>query len=135
MMVFVLGTKKRPPMPGTEKRARLLLRRGRAVVHRLHPFTIRLTDRLLEESTIRPVGLKFDPDSKVTGTLLVHREATPNGPVDHALHLAEITHRGDAVQERVRKRAAYRWRWRGANLRYRPRRFDNRRPNQTTATR
>jgi len=46
MAVFVLDRKKQPLMPCTEKRARLLLERGRAVVVRLHPFTIRLKDRI-----------------------------------------------------------------------------------------
>lgn len=126
-MVFVLDKKKRPLMPCTEKRARLLLRRGRAVVHRLHPFTIRLKDRLLEESEIQPVVLKLDPGSKVTGVAVVREEEAPEGSVHHALHLAEIAHRGEEVRERMRKRAAYRRRRRGANLRYRARRFDNRR--------
>ncbi len=72
-MVFVLD-KKKPLVPCSEKRARLLLKRERAVVHRLHPFTIRLKDRLLEESTLQPVGLKLDPGSKVTGVTVVRRE-------------------------------------------------------------
>lgn len=126
-MVFVLDRRKRPLMPCSEKRARLLLQRGRAVVHRLHPFTIRLKDRLLEESRLQPVGLKLDPGSKVTGVAVVRREITPDGPVDHALHLSEIIHRGDVVRERMRKRAAFRRRRRNANLRYRAPRFDNRR--------
>jgi 5-methylcytosine-specific restriction endonuclease McrA len=126
-VVFVLDRKKRPLMPCTEKRARLLLQRGRAVVHRLHPFTIRLRDRLLEESAVQPVGLKFDPGSKVTGVAVVRREEAPGGAVDCALHLAEIVHRGGAVRERMRKRAAFRRRRRSANLRYRAPRFYNRR--------
>lgn len=40
MAVFVLGKTKRPLMPCSEKRARKLLQAGRAVVHRLVPFTI-----------------------------------------------------------------------------------------------
>jgi len=114
-------------MPCSEKRARLLLQRERAVVHRLHPFTIRLRDRLLEESALQPVGLKLDPGSKVTGAAVVRRKKTPEGPRDHALHLVEIAHRDYVVRERMRKRAAYRRRRRNANLRYRAPRFDNRR--------
>jgi len=41
MAVFVLDKRKKPLMPCSEKRARLLLERGRARVHRLVPFTIR----------------------------------------------------------------------------------------------
>src|SRR6266704_2987351 len=44
-MVFVLDRHKHPLMPCSPKRARLLLTRGRAVVHRLKPFVIRLKDR------------------------------------------------------------------------------------------
>ncbi len=42
MAIFVLDKKKQPLMPCSEKRARLLLARGRAVVHKRYPFTIRL---------------------------------------------------------------------------------------------
>ncbi|GAA3898811.1 hypothetical protein GCM10022228_06780 [Halomonas cibimaris] len=41
MAVFVLDKGKQPLMPCSEKRARLLLERGRAVVHKRYPFTIR----------------------------------------------------------------------------------------------
>nr|WP_297153488.1 RNA-guided endonuclease IscB [Thermogemmatispora sp.] len=126
-MVFVLDKRKQPLMPCPEKRARLLLERGRAVVHRLHPFTIRLKDRLLEESVLQPVGLKLDPGSKVTGVAVVRRQERENGPWDHALHLAEMAHRGDAVRERMQKRAASRRRRRNAHLRFRAPRFTHRR--------
>jgi hypothetical protein len=66
-MVFVLDKNKRPLMPCTERRARLLLQRGRAVVHRLCPFTIRLKDRWLEDSVLQPVVLKIDPGSRLLG--------------------------------------------------------------------
>ncbi|MBK1649147.1 RRXRR domain-containing protein, partial [Rhabdochromatium marinum] len=69
MAVFVLDKQKRPLMPCTEKRARLLLERGRAVVVRLAPFTIRLKDRIGGET--QPLRLKLDPGSKTTGMALV----------------------------------------------------------------
>jgi 5-methylcytosine-specific restriction endonuclease McrA len=43
------------------------------------------------------------------------------------LHLAEITHRGKAIRAHMRQRAMFRRRRRSTNLRYRARRFDNRR--------
>jgi RRXRR protein len=55
MQVFVLDKKKRPLMPCAPQRARELLKAKRAVVHRLVPFTIRLKDRLLEQSGVQPV--------------------------------------------------------------------------------
>src|SRR5258708_2853992 len=126
-MVFVLDQHKKPLMPCTPRRARLLLARKRAVVHRLSPFTIRLKDRSVQESTLQPVVLKIDPGSKTTGLALVRVEETREGEVHHALHLAELTHRGEEIRERLRKRAVYRRRRRSANLRYRAPRFLNRR--------
>jgi 5-methylcytosine-specific restriction endonuclease McrA len=43
------------------------------------------------------------------------------------LHLAEIAHRGTAIRTHLRQRALFRRRRRSATLRYRARRFDNRR--------
>ncbi len=119
-MVFVLDKHKQPLMPCTPKRARLLLAQGRAVVHRIKPFVIRLKDRRALDSVLQPVVLKLDPGSKTTGSALVREEATPDGPVHYALHLAELTHRGEAVHRALLQRASYRRRRRSANLRYRP---------------
>jgi hypothetical protein len=55
----------------TEKRARLLLERGRAEVVKVQLFTIRLKDRLVADSELQPLELKFDPGSSVTGAALV----------------------------------------------------------------
>ena len=52
MAVFILDRQGKTLMPCTEKRARLLLVRGRARVHRVVPFVIRLVDRgILPAST------------------------------------------------------------------------------------
>ncbi|MBK1648679.1 RRXRR domain-containing protein [Rhabdochromatium marinum] len=69
MAVFVLDQQKTPLMPCSEKRARLLLERGRAVVVRLHPFTLCLKDRIGGET--QPLRLSLDPGSKTTGIALV----------------------------------------------------------------
>jgi 5-methylcytosine-specific restriction endonuclease McrA len=127
MSVFVLDRRKQPLMPCPERRARLLLGKGRAVVHRMVPFTIRLKDRTKQESAVQPIVLKVDPGSKTTGMALARVEATTAGGVHHALHLAELIHRGEGVRERLRKRASYRRRRRAANLRYRAPRWRNRR--------
>jgi hypothetical protein len=119
MSVFVLDKRKQPLMPCSEKRARLLLSKGRAVVHRLVPFTIRLKDRTRDECGVQPTVLKVDPGSKTTGMALARVEATAAGEVHHALHLAELTHRGEEVRQSLHKRAEYRRRRRGTNLRYR----------------
>jgi len=126
-MVFVLDRKKRPLMPTTPKRARLLLSRGRAVVHRVKPFTIRLRDRRVEESVLQPVALKIDPGSRTTGMALVRVEETAEGDVHHALFLSEVQHRGEVVHKAKQKQANARRRRRSANLRHRAPRFLNRR--------
>jgi len=69
-MVFVLDTHKKPLMPCTPRRARLLLKQKRAVVHRLSPFTIRLKDREVATCTLQPVVLKIDPGSRISGMAL-----------------------------------------------------------------
>jgi RRXRR protein len=96
-MVFVLDKHKKPLMPCTPKRARLLLARGRAVVHRVQPFIIRLKERGREESTLQEVALKIDPGSKTTGITLARVEQTDEGEVHQALLLAELTHRGEPL--------------------------------------
>jgi 5-methylcytosine-specific restriction endonuclease McrA len=126
MSVFVLDQRKHPLMPCSERRARLLLSRKRAVVHRLWPFTIRLKDRSRSASQVQPMALKLDPGAKTTGMVLVRIEQTQEGEVHHALHLAELTHRGRRVHRALQQRAGNRRRRRSANLRHRPPRFANR---------
>src|SRR5258708_21132970 len=126
-MVFVLDRKKQPVMPCTPKRARLLLNRQRAVVHRVQPFTIRLRDRTVEDCVLQPIALKIDPGSKTTGMTLARVEETPEGEMHHALFLSEVHHRGQRVHDnKVTQRNARRRR-RSTNLRHRAPRFDNRR--------
>jgi 5-methylcytosine-specific restriction endonuclease McrA len=132
MAVFVLDKRKKPLMPCSEKRARLLLKRGRARVHRLVPFTIRLVDRSVEDCALQPVRLKLDPGSKTTGMALVRELQevdADTGQVQrsaHVLFLAELVHRGHAIRDALRQRAAFRRRRRCTNLRYRQPRFHNR---------
>lgn len=125
-MVFVLDKHKQPLMPCTPKKARLLLSRGRAVVHRQHPFVIRLKDRVVEQSTLQPLALKIDPGSRTTGIALARVEQTPAGEMHHALHLSEVHHRGEEVHAAMGTRARARRRRRSAHLRYRAPRFANR---------
>jgi 5-methylcytosine-specific restriction endonuclease McrA len=126
-MVFVLDVCKKPLMPCTPKRARLLLSRGRAVVHRVTPFVIRLKDRRQEESVLQPLALKLDPGSRATGLALARVEPTEEGEVHHALLLAEVQHRGAQVHRHKVTQAQARHRRRSANVRHRAPRFLNRR--------
>ncbi len=125
-MVFVLDKQKHPLMPTTPKRARLLLARGRAVVHRVTPFVIRLKDRRVQDSALQEVALKMDPGSKTTGITLVRVEQAEEGEAHHALLLAEVQHRGERVHANKVTQAQARRRRRSSNLRYREPRFNNR---------
>lgn len=122
-MVFVLDKRKRPLMPCSEKRARKLLQKGRAVVHRMHPFTIRLKDRTVEESDLQPLRLKLDPGAKVTGVALL-REDRPDEA--ETVILAEIRHRTD-IKQKLEERRSYRRSRRNRKTHYRKPRFLNRR--------
>jgi hypothetical protein len=122
LAVFVLDKRKKPLLPCSEKRARQRLTRGPAVVHRRYPFTVRLKDRV--GSDVRPVRIKIDPGSETTGVAIITDE-DGNKPAK-ILCLFELAHRGRLISEALTARPAFRRRRRGANLRYRAPRFDNR---------
>jgi 5-methylcytosine-specific restriction endonuclease McrA len=109
-------------MPCTEKRARLLLERKRAVIHKMSPFTIRLKDRTLEQSTLQPLRLKLNPGSKTTG-FAVLREAEPSKA--EAVYLAEVCHK-PGIKQGLDSRRSLRRSRRNRKTRYRQPRFLNR---------
>ena len=121
--VFVRSSNGKPLMPCHPARARQLLGSGRARVHRLYPYTIRLVDR--KKGAKQPVVLKVDPGAVTTGIAL-NRQELHNRKHQAVLHLAELTHRGAQVRAALARRAAYRRRRRSRNLRYRAPRFLNR---------
>src|SRR4051812_45647052 len=110
-MVFVLGKKKKPLMPCTERRARLLLARKRAVVVRLYPFTIRLKDRV--DGDLQPIRLSVDPGSKASGISITReKEEKKEDPTpkvkrsSYVLFLIELLHRGQAIRDALVSRAS-----------------------------
>lgn len=131
MHILVLDKRKKPLMPCHPARARELLREGRARVHRMVPFTIRLVDRSRADSVLQPLRLKLDPGSKTTGLALVREKETVDVSTGEiirtltVLMLLELKHRGHAIRDALTSRRAFRRRRRG-NLRFRPVRFDNR---------
>jgi len=131
MSVFVLDRSGKALMPCSQKRARKMLSCGRARVHRLTPFVIRLTDRKLAHCTLQPLRLKLDPGSKTTGLALVRESEaikTETGEIERSiavLSLMEIVHRGRQIAEALTARRQMRRR-RRSNLRYRAPRFLNR---------
>ena len=136
MAVFVLDKHHEPVMPCTEKRARLLLERGRARVHKMYPFTIRLTDRTQESCQLQPLRIKLDPGSSTTGVAVVReeepskdpcsREGPPPGRQEVVIFLMEVVHRAMAIREALASRRGHRRNRRARKTRYRPARFNNR---------
>jgi hypothetical protein len=121
--VFVLSKDGKPLDPTTPRRARLLLKTGRAVVVKTTPFVIRVKDRHSRDCATQGVVIGIDPGSKTTG-VAVWRETTPG--VREAVFLAEVEHRGAVISKKLEQRSNYRRRRRTQNLRYRPARFNNR---------
>ena len=117
-MVFVLDKHQKPLMPCSEKRARLLMERGRAVVHRMEPFTIRLKDRTLAQSETEPLRLKLDPGSKTTGMAVM-------SDAGRVIFLGELNHK-KGIKMALESRRSLRRGRRNRKTRYRKPRFLNR---------
>jgi len=119
--VFVLSKDKQPLDPCHPARARQLLKARRAAIFRQRPFTIILSDRTIEESTVHPHRVKIDPGSTTTGLALVQEET---GQVVWA---GELHHRGEQIKRKLLARRALRQNRRRRKCRHREPRFQNRR--------
>lgn len=124
-MVFVLDKHKKPLMPCSEKRARQLLQRKRAVIDRMEPFTIRLKDRIVEESKLQPLRLKLDPGSKETGVAILVEDSRGIQDCGKVIFLGEIHHK-KGIKNKLDSRRASRRNRRNRKTRYRKPRFLNR---------
>lgn len=120
--VFVLDKHGRPLQPCTSARARQLLKKGRAAVHRRTPFVIRLKDRTIDESEVDEVELGTDPGSRHTGIAVFTAKVGER----RARYAIRLDHRGAQIRRKMGQRAAYRRGRRSRNLRYRKPRFANR---------
>lgn len=119
--VFVVDKHDTPLMPTFSKRARELLKSGRAVVVRRNPFTIRLLDR--EGGDTQLMELKLDPGSKTTGAVVTVFGAKRGW---HVVVAFELQHRGQAIRTALLSRRQLRSGRRSRKTRYRPARFVNR---------
>jgi len=118
--VLVVDAARRPLMPTTPARARILLKTGRAAVLRRFPFILILKEAK-PEAVVQPLRLKLDPGAKTTGLAVV------NDASGEVVWAAEITHRGDQVHNALIKRALVRRGRRQRHTQYRQARFANRR--------
>lgn len=115
--VFVLDTNKKALNPCHPAKARRLLSEGKAAVFRRYPFTIILKYEV-ESRALKPLRLKIDPGSKVTG-LAIMNDA-------EVVFAAEIKHRGEQIKKALNSRRALRRGRRNRKTRYRAPRFLNR---------
>ncbi len=92
--VFVLNANKQPLLPIHPGKARLLLNQKKAAVIRRYPFTIILKEEVIQET--KPVRVKLDPGSKVTGIALVQG--------DKVIWGAELIHRGQTIKDKLTSR-------------------------------
>ncbi len=123
-MVFVLNKDKKPLNPCHPAKARKLLKQGKAVIHKQYPFTIRLKELKKEKDgdDENKYRLKIDYGSRYTGLAILKNDK-------EVIWLAELWHRTD-IKKKLDRRRAFRRRRRSKNLRYRTKRFNNRkRPN------
>lgn len=120
--MFVLDQHHTPLQPCHPARARTLLAKGRAVVHRHTPFVIRLKDRTRKKSEVAGVEVGIDPGSQHTGLAVF----THQGGQRRGRFSVQLTHRGGQIRKRMGQRATYRRGRRSRDLRYRAPRFNNR---------
>jgi 5-methylcytosine-specific restriction endonuclease McrA len=120
MRVAVLDTTRKPLAPTTSRRARLLLKKGKAAVFRRYPFMI-ILKREVVNPTSPDLKLKLDPGSKTTGVAILNQES------GEVIFAAEIEHRGQTIKSELDSRRAIRRGRRNRKTRYRKPRFDNRR--------
>ena len=114
-MLFVLSKNKTPLAPTREAKARILLKEGKAVVHKTYPFTIRLKEN---KECKKNFEIKFDVGASVTGVAIVDAVK--------CFFFAEIVHRGKIIKKAMDSRRAVRRGRRNRKIRYREPRFDNR---------
>ena len=113
-MVPVISKTGKKLMPTSKYRARKLLARGKAVIDRYKPFTIRLTER--EDGDTQPIEIAIDTGYAHIGNSVKTEK--------HELSAVEVRPLADE-KKRHNNRRMYR-RQRRSRLRHRKPRFDNR---------
>lgn len=117
--VYVLNMRGQPLMPTIPRKARMLLKTGKAKVAQRNPFTIQLNYATGE--TKQPIQLGIDPNySKIGFSAVTDKRELISG---------EVTLR-DNIPKKLTERRMYR-RNRRNKLRYRKPRFDNRKRKET----
>lgn len=115
-MVYVISKTGKPLMPTTPRKARLLLKSGKAKCIRRTPFTIKLLYETTEYT--QPLTHGVDTGSSKIGSAVVNNAG-------EIIYLSEIEIRND-ITDKMKQRAKYRRNRRNRKTRYRKARWRNR---------
>lgn len=118
--ILVVDQHRRPLMPTTPARARILLKRGKATILRRFPVVL-ILQAVRPDAVVEPLRAKLDPGSKTSGMAVVHDQT---GEVVWA---AELTHRSEQIRGALSRRRTGRRARRSRHTRYRAPRYANRR--------
>jgi 5-methylcytosine-specific restriction endonuclease McrA len=118
--ILLVDQARRPLMPTTPARARILLKSRKAAILRRFPLVLILKDTL-PKAAVEPLRVKLDPGSKTSGIAVVNERTS------EVYWAAELIHRSKEIHNALLKRAAARKGRRARKTRYRRARFQNRR--------
>ncbi len=117
--VFVVDMQQQPLTPCTPARARWLLTQKKAAIWRRYPFTI-IVKGAKPDALVPEMVCKLDPGSETTGIAVLNQQS------GEVLWAGELTHRGQAIKERLDQRRGCRRSRCQRHTRYREPRFLNR---------
>ncbi|QST02541.1 HNH endonuclease (plasmid) [Pontibacillus sp. ALD_SL1] len=124
MFVCVLNKNKEPLDMCHPAKARKLLKRGKAVVHKRYPFVIRLKEKK-ETVSNHSYEAKIDPGSKITGLTITKG--------NNVVVLSELHHK-KGISEELQSRNSLRRGRRGRKTRYRRCKFPNQKGQTSSFT-
>lgn len=117
--MFVLNKNKKPLDPTNTERARQLLKKGKVVIHKRSPFTIRLKQQV--QANTKDYRLKIDYGSRYTGLAILQD--------NQVIWMGQLHHRTN-IKKLMDDRRMYRRNRRSRKTRYRKLRFLNRKRKQ-----
>src|SRR5215470_7227335 len=99
--ILIVDAERRPLMPTTPARARLMLKRGQAAILRRFPLVL-ILKTARPDAVVDLLRVKLDPGSKTSGIAVV------NDTTGEVVWAAEIAHRGDQVHQNLTARRSVR---------------------------
>jgi len=112
LMVIVLDKNKHPLSFMSEKRAKQMLNEGRATIHMLFPFIIRMKDIDAKNCNVHEFKIKIDPGSKYTGIAITDLN-------NNVYFKANLIHRAQTIVSDLETRKSIRHNRRNRKTRYR----------------